>query len=124
MSSTRTLDLQVSPLLPESFESLLPFVGWSLATETERNARRNASNMDELVAFSQAMLADVDRIVGLLDHFPMDAMPAAETRLMYMLLSLAEVAPAVEQYKQPGVIDGYDPARFVADDDFVMRPKI
>jgi len=110
--------------LPESFAALMPFFDWSLATETERNAKRNASDMDELVAFAQAMLAEADRIVAHLNRFPMDAMPPAETRLMFMLLSLAEVAPAVEQYKQPGVIDGYDPSRFVADNDFVMRPKI
>jgi hypothetical protein len=111
-------------LLPEPFARLMPFIGWSLATETERNALRNASDMDDILAFAQAMLADVDAIVAHLDAYPLEAMPQAEKRLMYMLLSLAEVAPAVEAYKQPGVIDGYDPARFVADNNFVMRPKI
>jgi len=34
------------------------------------------------------------------------------------------VAPAVEAYQQPGVIDGYEFSRFVADEKFVMRPPI
>jgi hypothetical protein len=32
---------------------------------------------------------------------------------MNLALALAEVAPAIEFYKQPAVIDGYDPTRFV-----------
>jgi hypothetical protein len=110
--------------LPEAFAGLMPFFAWSLATETERNAKRNASTMDELNTFAEAMLAETDRVVAHLNQFPMEQMPAPELRLMHMLLSLAEVAPAVEQYKQPGVIDGYDPARFIANNEFVMRPKI
>ena len=42
--------------------------------------------------------------------------------LMYLLLSLAEIAPAIEFYNQPAVIDGYESARFRADESFVMRP--
>ncbi|CAN5578095.1 hypothetical protein BH09PSE5_BH09PSE5_20410 [soil metagenome] len=110
--------------LPDQFAQLMPFIGWSLATETERNKRRNSSDMDDILAFAQAMLADVDAVVAHLDPIPLEALPPAEKRLMYMLLSLAEVAPAVEAYRQPGVIDGYDPARFVAENNFVMRPKI
>ena len=34
--------------------------------------------------------------------------------LFHIALSVAEVAPAVENYGQPSVIDGYDVARFVA----------
>ena len=34
-------------------------------------------------------------------------------RLFFMTLSLAEVAPAVENFGQPGVVDGYEYTRFV-----------
>jgi hypothetical protein len=54
----------------------------------------------------------------------MDKMPETERHLMYLLLSLAEIAPAVESYHQPAVIYGYDPARFVAKEDFVMHPAL
>lgn len=116
---------QTNPvLLPKQFEALTPFVGWCLATETERNRKRNSSAMPELLAFRDAILPQVDEVVRYLDGFSIDALPPDELNLMHMLLSLAEIAPAVECYRQPGVIDGYDPARFVADEQFVMRPRV
>jgi hypothetical protein len=115
---------QTTIKLPAQFSHLAPFSRWSLATETERNRMRNSSNMHDIIAFKDAMLVDVDAIVSYLNGFPLEAMPAEPLALMHMLLSLAEVAPAVEAYNQPGVIDGYDPARFVADETFVMRPAV
>ncbi len=41
-------------------------------------------------------------------------MPEAATRLMYLTLSLAEIAPAVENFGQPREPDTFDPFRFVA----------
>ncbi len=110
--------------LPSGFADLAPFADWCLATETARNSRRNRSTMVELLAFRDAILPRVDEVVRHLNAYSLDAMPAPEQRLMHMLLSLAEIAPAVEAYHQPGVIDGYDPARFVADEHFVMRPAL
>ena len=43
----------------------------------------------------------------------MDELPQDATRLFYLTLSLAEVAPAVEQFGQPSVVDGYDVKRIV-----------
>ncbi len=111
-------------VLPPQFTHLTPFLRWSLATETERNRLRNTSEMRDIIAFKDAMLADVDAIVSWLNTFPLSAMPPDAQALMYMLLSLAEVAPAVEAYHQPGVIDGYDPSRFIADENFIMHPPI
>ncbi len=116
--------MQTEIKLPAQFAHLEVFSQWSLATETERNRLRNSSAMADIIAFKDAMLVDVDAIVAHLNGFPLDAMPAEPLALMHMLLSLAEVAPAVEAYNQPGVIDGYDPARFVADETFVMRPPV
>jgi hypothetical protein len=113
-----------TPVLPAQFAHLAPYTKWSLATETERNTLRNTSDMADITAFKDAMLADVDAIVTYLDSFKLDAMPADALALMYMLLSLAEVGPAVEFYKQPAVIDGYDPRRFIADEKFVLRPAV
>ncbi|WP_034300462.1 hypothetical protein [Herbaspirillum sp. RV1423] len=110
--------------LPAQFAHLSPFIGWSLATETERTRMRNTSAMSDIIAFKDAMLADVDAIVAYLNAFPLEAMPPREAALMHMLLSLAEVAPAVEAYNQPGVVDGYAFSRFAADENFIMRPPI
>ena len=111
--------------LPDAFADLQPFVErWALATETERNTQRHAVGMDAILAFKDAMLPRVDAVVKWLDTFALSALPDAAKPLMYLLLSFAEVAPAVEFYKQPAVIDGYDPRRFVADETFTMRPTI
>lgn len=113
-----------TPALPADFADLAPHAGWCLPTETERNRRRNASSMAELLAFRDAILPRVDAIVAHLNGFPLAAMPPCEANLMHMLLSLAEIAPAVECYHQPAVPDGFDPARFVADEQFVLRPPL
>ncbi|MGF6265813.1 hypothetical protein OKW49_006806 [Paraburkholderia youngii] len=115
----------VARTLPAGFESLAPFVdSWALGTETARNAQRHALGMEAILAFRDAILPQVDEVVAYLNGFPLatlDEHPDAMT-LMYLLLSLAEIAPAIEFYNQPAVIDGYESARFRADESFVMRP--
>lgn len=120
-NSTRARAL---PVLPEQFAHLAPFSQWSLATETARNTLRHAVDMDAILAFKDAMLPEVTAILAYLDAFAFDALPPDALALMHMLLSLAEVGPAVEFYKQPAVIDGYDPRRFVADEQFALHPAI
>ncbi len=101
-------------LLPESFQDLDPFAtAWSLATERERNRQRLSSTMEEIQAFYNALLPRMEAVVAYLNQFPLDSMPADAQQLLYLTLSLAEVAPAVELFKQPSVADGYDAARFV-----------
>ncbi|MFB9121861.1 hypothetical protein E2553_27395 [Paraburkholderia dipogonis] len=111
--------------LPEGFESLAPFVDvWALETETERNARRHTVGMDAILAFRDAILPQVDDVVAYLNRYALTTLnehPQAMTMLL-LLLSLAEIAPAIEFYNQPAVIDGYESSRFKADESFVMRP--
>jgi hypothetical protein len=100
--------------LPAQFKDLEPFVAtWALATERERNRKRLASTMEEIQAFYNAMLPRMETIIEYLNQFPLDRMPEDAQRLFYLTLSLAEVANAVELFKQPGVIDGFDPERFI-----------
>lgn len=113
-----------APVLPEQFAQLKPFIAWSLATETERNIKRHESSMEEIEAFANAMLENVDAVVAHLNAFDVNALPHEERSLFCMLLSLAEVAPAIEFYQQQAVVDGYDPRRFPAEEDFVMRPAL
>jgi hypothetical protein len=100
-------------VLPETFRDLEPFAEWALATETERKNKRLASTMAELQTFYEAILPRMEAAISYLNQFPLDAMPTEAQRLFHMTLSLAEVAMAVELFKQPGVADGYDAARFV-----------
>ena len=95
-------------LLPAQFHELERWMAWSLATEKERSAKRQASSMDDIKTFYNAMLARMEEVLPYLEQFPVDALPEDAARLFYLTLSLAEVAPAVEQFGQPSVVDGYD----------------
>lgn len=99
--------------LPELFVDLEPFIGWSLATEKERQQKRLSSSMEEIQVFYDTILPRMDAIISYLDQFPLDALPADAQRLFHLTLSLAEVSAAVELFKQPSVPDGYDATRFV-----------
>jgi len=100
-------------LLPAQFHDLEPWLAWSLATEQERSARRQASTMEDIKAFYDVMLARMDEVLPYLEQFSVDALPEDATRLFYLVLALAEVAPAVEQFGQPSVVDGYDVKRII-----------
>ena len=102
----------VPNVLPPSFADLEPFVDWALPTERERNRQRLSSSMDELRAFHRAMLPRMPAIIEHLNDYDLEAMPADVQSLHYMTLSLAEIAPAVDWFHQPGVTGGYDTERF------------
>lgn len=110
------------PALPASFAHLAPIAHWSLPTETARNVQRHRATMDEIRSFADVMLRELDSILAYLGTFELHALPSDAQALMNLVLSLAEVAPAIEFYKQQAVIDGYDPRRFVADASFKLSP--
>ncbi len=99
--------------LPEQFRDLAPFLEWALATEPERSAKRQASPMEEINAFYQAIFPRMKDMLPFLERFTAENAPDEVQRLFHLTLSLAEVAPAVENYGQPSVVDGYDVTRFV-----------
>lgn len=101
-------------LLPQQFGDLESFVSaWALVTERERNKKRLSSTMGEIQAFYNVILPRMEEILSYLNQFPLNQMPEDAQRLLYLALSLAEISPAVERYKQPSVPDGFDPARYV-----------
>ena len=100
--------------LPEAFHDLEQWSAWALETEKERSDKRQASTIEELKAFYDAMFARTDEALSYVDQFPLDNLPPDAQRLFLLTLSLAEVAPAVEQFGQPQVVDGYDIERIVA----------
>ncbi len=99
--------------LPEPFQDLAPYLAWSLPTEQERSAKRQASPMAEITAFYQAMLPRMEEVLPYLAQYPLENIPEEVQRLFYLALALAEVAPAVENFGQPSVVEGYDIARFI-----------
>ena len=110
--------------LPTQFADLQAYVGpWAKDSETARNIQRHAVGMAAIVEFKDAMLARFDDILAYLNDRDVNALEEPDVLLLQLLLSLAEIAPAVESYGQPDVIDGFDPRRFVAMEDFSMKPK-
>lgn len=114
-------------MLPEAFADLEPWTAWCLPTETQRNTRRVALPFEEISAFAEAVLPRVEAICA---HI--DANGAAEgphdpetLNLFHLLLSLAEVAPAIESYDpEVVVVDGYETRRFVPEENHRLRPAI
>ncbi len=58
-----------------------------------------------------AAIADADRALAHLRAFKLGEVPPAEERLLKLMLSLAEVGPAVEWFGDPHVYDGSMPPR-------------
>ena len=99
--------------LPSQFAELEAFIDWALPTERERTARRHSSSMGAIRAFYAAILPRLDEILTLFERFTPESAPDDINRLFLLTLSLAEITPAVENFDQPGVIDGYEFSRFV-----------
>lgn len=100
--------------LPSRFGDLAALAGvWALPTELERNRQRYRASIDDIQVLYDTVLARMEAIMEHLNRFPIEDLPPAEQRLLNLALALAEVAPAIEFYRQPSVIDGYDTERFV-----------
>ncbi|MGR8921314.1 MAG: hypothetical protein ACU85V_16990 [Gammaproteobacteria bacterium] len=100
-------------LLPAAFAALEPFADeWVLADSRARAEKRQASTMDDIRAFYDAALALAPDALTYLAERRLGELDDPDERLLKLMLSLAEVGPAVEWYGQPAVIDGFDAARF------------
>lgn len=112
--STKVSQTKTEPTLPDGFEDLERFAAsWALPSERERNRQRLSSSMAEIQELYDTLLPRIEKIIEYLNQFPLEKMPEDATRLLHLSLSLAEVAPAVEFYKQPEVVDGFPADRFV-----------
>ncbi|MGH9343061.1 MAG: hypothetical protein ACRD19_04800 [Terriglobia bacterium] len=99
--------------LPERFHDLERYLEWALLTEQARTAKRHASSMQEIRAFYDAMVDRLEEILQHLNGFTLENVPDDTNTLLLLTMSLAEVAPAVENFGQPDVVDGYHWSRFV-----------
>ena len=99
--------------LPEGFAELERFVAdWALASEAARNAKRLSSSFDDIRAFYDAMLPQIDSIGEHLARFDLGDLPEPERCLFHLALSLMEVTPAVEIHGMPDVPDAIEAERF------------
>ncbi len=74
----------MADLLPKPFQDLTPYLAWALPTERERSTKRQASTMDEITAFFQAMLPRMEEILPYLDQFALENVPEEVQRLFYL----------------------------------------
>ena len=106
----------MSGALPQKFSDLEPLVdeGWSLATMNQRMEKRRTSTSEELQSFYDRIMPRVMDIVEYMDQFEYPEAPEDAHRLFYLLLTLAEIAPHVEQFGgSPRVPYSFDEKRFV-----------
>lgn len=106
-----------SALLPAAYRHLEPWAQrWALPTQNEREVARRAGSGIELKMFYDALIGEMDGIVGHLNTLDLASLPPAEQRLLYLTLSLAEVAPHVELYRgDPRVPYSFEEERFIAE---------
>ena len=104
--------------LPKGFEDLEIWVAdWVLPGQQARSDKRLSSPFEAIQAFYDAILPQAQRILEYLDQRQLGAMSAPEERLLGLMLSFAEVTPAVEFYGQPAVIDGFSSDEFRVDEE-------
>ena len=98
----------MSIVLPDGFEALECFVEtWVLPDAAARMAKRQASRIEDLRTFYNAMLPMGEAALAWLRGYELGALPPEGERLLKLMLALAEVAPAVEWYDDPRVFDGF-----------------
>ena len=99
--------------LPDEFADLTSHLGWELACHQDRCRARQSATQAEIQLFYDVMMPRMDAILQYLARFRVEDFPADIGNLFHMTLSLAEIAPAIENFGQPQVVDGYDVFRFL-----------
>lgn len=95
--------------LPEGFEGLDLWVDqWVLADSAARAKKRQETAIEDIRLFYEAVLAEAPRALEFLSAKSLGELDEHSGNLLKLLLSLAEVGPAVEWYGQPAVVDGVD----------------
>ncbi len=99
--------------LPKGFAALERWLDdWVLADSSARLDKRMRSSLEELRAFYDGMLPHAEAALAYLAQRRLGELDEAEERLLKLMLSLAEVGPAIEWYGTGNYPDAFDPKRF------------
>ena len=99
--------------LPKGFSALECWLeDWVLPDSTARLEKRMTSSLAELRAFYDGMLPHAEAALAYLSQRQLGELSEAEERLLKLMLSLAEVGPAIEWYGTGNYPDAFDPKRF------------
>jgi len=88
--------------LPAGFEDFEEFLDWALPTQVERSDKKMRSTFDQIQAlYDLGMRGDnIARALRYCDQFPLSELPPDAAALFQITLSMAEVRPQVELYRQ------------------------
>jgi hypothetical protein len=112
LRSTRGVRSEKGSALPAGFEPLERFLSeWVWPDAVSRVAKRQGSTLAEIREFYDAMLPLGERALDYLRQFELGSVPPEGERLLELMLSLAEIAPAVEWYDGPAVRNGFPISR-------------
>jgi hypothetical protein len=103
-------------LLPEQFRALEAWVSkWAVPTQAERAHLRATSDAAEMRTFYGAVLPHLGEALSYLRQLPITNLPILAKRLLFLLLSLAEVSTFVEFYDCSSTVpNAFAEARLVA----------
>ena len=76
---------------------------WGLPTAHERLARRAQASMAEIRAFYDAIVPQLDDIIGFLNGFPVDDIPEQYRPLAWTALAACEIDDAVNIWHAPNL---------------------
>jgi hypothetical protein len=68
--------------------------------------------MAALERFYDAVFPHMGDIAEYLDRIPLSEITGDDRNLLWLAFSFAEIAPAVDLFRQPMVPDGFEPERF------------
>ncbi len=98
--------------LPAGFETLQAFTAhWVLPDAAARMQQRQNTDMQEIRDFYNALTPMGDKALAYLAQFQLGELPEDAENLLKLMLSLAEIAPAVEWYDSREVANGYPVTR-------------
>jgi hypothetical protein len=104
---------QQEPQLPVAFAALDKWVAnWALPDSTARLEKRLTTPLPEIRAFYDHLLLHAEAALQYLAERQLGALNAADERLLKLLLTLAEMGPAIEWYGTGTYPDAFDARRF------------
>ncbi len=99
--------------LPHGFAALEGWLDdWVLADSAARFDKRRTTPLADIRAFYDGVLPHAERALDYLAQRRLGELNEAEERLLKLMLSLAEMGPAIEWYGTGNYPDPFDASRF------------
>lgn len=108
-----TRKAQPASRLPQGFAALERWLDdWVLADSTARHEKRLTTPLADIRAFYDGMLPHAERALAHLSTRRLGELDARDENLLKLMLSLAEMGPAIEWYGTGNFPDPFDARRF------------